>query len=167
VSAPVDAFVALGSNLAAPERQLQRAVAALASVPATRLVAVSRNYRTAPVGPPGQPDYLNAVAHLRTRLAPHALLGALLQIETLQGRTRGPQRWGPRTLDLDLLLYGSVVLDDPRLTLPHPRLHRRRFVLEPLAELAPGRVVPGLGPVRELLERLGQRGAGAGRASSL
>jgi len=155
-----EAFVALGSNLADPPRQLERAREALGRLPGTRLVAASRSLRTAPVGPPGQPHYCNAVVRLRTRLAPFALLGALLEIETAQGRVRGAQPWGPRTLDLDLLLYGNLVLDDPRLTLPHPRLHARRFVLEPLAELAPELEVPGRGRVCDLLRRLDRQGRG-------
>ena len=148
---PVDAFVALGSNLANPPAQLRRATIALGRLPDTRFVAGSRWYRTAPVGDADQPQYLNAVVHLRTALAPYTLLGALLLIESAQGRIRGPERWGPRTLDLDLVLYGDIVLDDPRLTLPHPRLHERRFVLEPLAELAPDLEIPGRGRVLRVL----------------
>ncbi len=154
--ARVDAYVALGSNLADPQAQLRQATAALSRLPDTALAATSRWYRTAPLGPPGQPDYLNAVVHLRTGLSPYALLAALLLIETAQGRVRGPQRWGPRSLDLDLLLYGDRVLHDPELTLPHPRLHERRFVLEPLAEIAPAVIVQGRGRVRDLLQALGE-----------
>ncbi|MCB1842190.1 MAG: 2-amino-4-hydroxy-6-hydroxymethyldihydropteridine diphosphokinase [Halioglobus sp.] len=129
------AYIALGSNLQSPIAQLRRAVAALAGLAQSRVTRVSGVYRSAPVGPPGQPDYLNAAVCLQTRLAPHALLDALQDIETRQGRVR-TQRWGPRTLDLDLLLYGDITLDDERLTLPHPRMHERDFVLLPLQEIS-------------------------------
>jgi 2-amino-4-hydroxy-6-hydroxymethyldihydropteridine diphosphokinase len=142
------AAVALGSNLAGPAAQVQRALVALAAVPETRLVARSRLYRTPPVGPP-QPDYVNAAAILETRLEAEALFEALLAIEVAQGRTR-VERWGPRTLDLDLLVYGDAVIDTPRLSVPHPQLAVRPFVLVPLAEIAPGLEVPGLGRVADL-----------------
>lgn len=129
------AYIALGSNLRNPISQLRRAVAALAGIEQSRVTRVSSVYRSAPVGPPGQPDYLNAVVCLHTRLAPHALLDALQSIETRQGRVR-EQRWGPRTLDLDLLLYGDTTLNDERLTVPHPRMHERDFVLLPLQEIS-------------------------------
>jgi 2-amino-4-hydroxy-6-hydroxymethyldihydropteridine diphosphokinase len=133
--ATTPAFIALGSNLDEPAKQLQRAVSALAALPETSLEAVSGVYRSAAVGPGRQPDYLNAVARLATGLAPRALLCALLQIERDQGRVR-QERWGPRTLDLDILLYGDLEFDSPDLTIPHPRMHLRDFVLYPLREIS-------------------------------
>jgi len=144
----VRACVALGSNLDDPVGQVRRAFAELDALPDTRLVARSRLYRTAPVGPP-QPDYVNAAAVLDTGLAPDALFDGLLAIEAAHGRVRA-ERWGPRTLDLDLLVYGDAVIDTPRLTVPHPQLARRPFVLVPLAEVAHDLVVPGLGRVGDL-----------------
>ena len=140
---PVAAFVALGSNLGDRSGHLAHALSALAELPSTTLVASSAVRETDPVGPPGQGPYLNAVAELRTALAPRALLAALLAIELARGRDRSREvRFGPRTLDLDLLCWGTAVpggdrLDAPGLTVPHPRMHERSFVLEPLAELAP------------------------------
>lgn len=136
------AYVGLGSNLDDPAGQLAKALDALAALPDTRLVAVSPRYRNPPLGPPDQPDYLNAVAGLLTRLSPRALLAALQGIEDAQGRRRDGQRWGPRTLDLDLLAYGTVRLESDALTLPHPGIGSRPFVLVPLAEVAPGLHLP-------------------------
>ena len=152
MSAAERVFVGLGANLGDPVATLDAAVAALAALPGTELVAVSAYYRTAPVDASG-PDFVNAVAELRTSLAPQALLLALQAIEQAHGRER-PFRNAPRTLDLDLLLYGARTIDEPGLTVPHPRLHERAFVLEPLAELAPGFGVPGHGPVRELARQV-------------
>lgn len=129
-------FVALGSNLGNPRQQLQQALAALAALPACRPGAVSAFYANAAVGPGQQPDYLNAVAELHTHLQPEPLLDQLQRIETEQGRER-QLHWGARTLDLDLLLYGDMILDTPRLQLPHPRMFERDWVLYPLAEIAP------------------------------
>jgi 2-amino-4-hydroxy-6-hydroxymethyldihydropteridine diphosphokinase len=151
--AMAEAFVGLGSNLADPPRQLQAAIKALAALPGTELKCASGFYRSAAIGPAGQPDYCNAVAQLVTALAPLALLDALQGVEAAAGRVRA-ERWGPRLLDLDLLAYDDVVLRDPRLTLPHPELARRDFVLVPLAEIAPQVVLPGLGVAAELLARL-------------
>lgn len=149
----VRAYVGIGSNLDDPSSQARRAFQALAALPASRCVARSPLYRTTPVGgPPGQPDYLNAVVALDTALDPDALLAALQEIENAQGRIRNV-RWGPRTLDLDLLLYGSLIRDDPRLTLPHPRLHERAFVLYPLFDIAPTLILPGRGRLSEWLAR--------------
>lgn len=142
-------FVGLGANLGDARATLEAALAALAALPDTRLMARSSYYRTAPVDA-GGPDYLNAVAELRSSLAPEALLDALQAIEQQHGRER-PYRNAPRTLDLDLLLVGALRLDTPRLTLPHPRLHQRAFVLAPLAELAPELAIDGLGDVPTLL----------------
>lgn len=127
-------FVGLGANLADPERQLALAVSTLVGFPEIRLTAVSPVYRSAPLGPPGQPDYLNAVAELETTLAPLELLDVLQAAETRQGRQRG-ERWGPRTIDLDILLYGDQRIELPRLQVPHPQLARRNFVLQPLCDL--------------------------------
>lgn len=148
------AFVALGSNLGDPQRQLGEAFAALGRLPATRLLQRSRLYRTPPWGMLEQPPFLNAVAMLDTALDPHALLDALLSIERDAGRTRDGVRWGPRTLDLDLLHVDGVTLHDERLTLPHPRIAERAFVLLPLAELAPGLLLPAQGKVADLLAML-------------
>jgi 2-amino-4-hydroxy-6-hydroxymethyldihydropteridine diphosphokinase len=155
--APHDAHIGIGSNQADPVRQVREALDALARLPATRLMVCSSLYTTAPVGKLDQPDFVNAVARLETGLSPSALLHALLAIERCHGRVRG-ERNAPRTLDLDLLLYAGAVLDTPGLTLPHPRLHERAFVLKPLAEVSPALVIPGRGPVSALLEQVaGQR----------
>jgi 2-amino-4-hydroxy-6-hydroxymethyldihydropteridine diphosphokinase len=134
----VRAFVGLGSNLGDRRAQLERAVVGLPGV-----VAVSRLYETEPVGgPPGQGPYLNLVVELDTELEPHEILGVARRLEADAGRERGV-RFGPRTLDVDVLLVGDHVVDDAELTLPHPRMWQRRFVVEPLAELAPELVPPG------------------------
>lgn len=148
-SLPIRAYVGLGGNLDDPAARIRRAFQALAALPQTRLAACSSLYRTAPVGYLDQPDFINAVAVLETRLAPLALLDALLGLEVDAGRERS-FRNAPRTLDLDLLVYGDLRLDDPRLVLPHPRMSGRAFVLEPLAEVAPELEIPGLGKVRAL-----------------
>lgn len=137
-SDPVQAYVGLGANLGDTQSTLLRCLQELDRLPVTRLVRVSSFYRTAPIDATG-PDYVNAVACLATSLDPYALLDHLQRIEQGAGRER-PYRNAPRTLDLDLLLHGDVVQDDPRLTLPHPRMHQRAFVLVPLAEIAPARV---------------------------
>ncbi|HEX5803706.1 MAG TPA: 2-amino-4-hydroxy-6-hydroxymethyldihydropteridine diphosphokinase [Azospira sp.] len=138
------AFVALGANLDEPAARVRAALAALAELPQTRLVAASSLYRTAPVGLAAQPDFINAVAELRTGLAPDALLDRLFALEARYGRVRAAKN-GPRTLDLDLLLYDDLERDCPRLHLPHPRLHLRAFVVVPLAEIAPDCAIPGRG----------------------
>ncbi len=144
------AYIALGSNLDDPRRQLQAAFDALARLPDTQLVARSSLYRSAPVGYANQPDFVNAAAAIRTALSPRALLDALLAIEREHGRVREFVN-APRTLDLDIALYGEHVIHEPGLSIPHPRLHQRAFVLAPLAEIAPDAVAPGRGRVRELL----------------
>jgi len=149
----VDAYVALGSNLGDREAHLSAAIEALRARPGVRVAAVSTVYETAPVGPPPQGPYLNAVVHLATQLAPRALLDCLLEIEAAEGRRRSAGRWSARTLDLDLLFYGSLTLDEPGLCVPHPHLHERAFVLEPLCELAPRLVHPRLGETVEELAR--------------
>ncbi|WP_063671278.1 2-amino-4-hydroxy-6-hydroxymethyldihydropteridine diphosphokinase [Dyella thiooxydans] len=149
-----DAYVALGSNLGDSRATLVGATEALAALPGSRLAGISRIYRTPPWGRRDQPDFLNAVVCLRTSLPPHDLLDALMAIERRFGRTRDDERWGPRTLDLDLLHVDGVVLDEPQLTLPHPRMGERAFVLLPLADLAPELELPGQGRVAELLRRV-------------
>ncbi len=149
---PVRAFIALGANLGDPYAQVLAAFEAIAVLPATRLLGRSPLYRSDPVGPPGQPDYVNAVAMVETRLSADALLEALQAVEAAHGRTR-QLRWGPRTLDLDLLVYGDEVRDDPRLTLPHPRLPERAFVLYPLADLDPDLHVAGFGFLSDLISK--------------
>jgi 2-amino-4-hydroxy-6-hydroxymethyldihydropteridine diphosphokinase len=148
----VTGYVGLGSNLDDPRGQVLKAFEAITALPSGYLLRRSSLYRTAPLGPPGQPDYVNAVAALETRLEPFALLDRLQEIERSQGRRREGPRWGPRTLDLDLLLYGDVRMDSERLSLPHPQIQHRAFVLVPLAEVAPADLeVPGRGSLRSLL----------------
>jgi 2-amino-4-hydroxy-6-hydroxymethyldihydropteridine diphosphokinase len=144
-------FVGLGANLGDRQATLQRALQALAALPGTELVRASALYRSAP-WQAGGPDFLNAVAELRSSLSPRALLAALQGLEQTHGRER-PYPNAPRTLDLDLLLFGQRVSAAPELLLPHPRLHLRGFVLVPLCELAPGLVVPGLGPLAPWLQQ--------------
>ena len=148
------AAVGLGSNLDHPRRQLARAVRALARLPRTRVLAVSPNYVSAPVGTSGpQPDYVNAVALLDTALSARALLQRLLAIERRQRRRRDPRgpAKAPRTLDLDLLLFGRRRVRVPGLAVPHPRMHERAFVLRPLADVAPAATIPGRGLARRAL----------------
>lgn len=154
----VPAYVALGSNLSEPRRQIETALQRLAAIPETRLVATSRLYRAIPMGPQDQPEFVNAAAGLLTRLDPRALLGHLQDIERAMGRTPPAVRWGPRIIDLDLLLYGSLQLNAPGLQLPHPGVHERNFVLYPLADFAPALQVPNYGSVAELARRLGADG---------
>ncbi len=151
------AFVALGSNLQDPASQVKKAFAALEQLPQTRLIRCSSLYRTPPVGYDNQPDFINAAAQLETALAPEDLLQALLTIESGFGRER-PFPNAPRVLDLDLLLYDALYLQTPTLTLPHPRMHERGFVLFPLAEIAPEEHIPGKGRVIDLLEKLPPQG---------
>lgn len=144
-------YIGLGSNLAEPLAQLRGALAALAGLPQSRLLTASSFYASDPLGPPDQPRYVNAVAALDTRLAPLQLLDALQAIELNQGRVRKAERWGPRTLDLDILLFGERQLDEPRLKVPHYHLHARPFVLYPLAEIAPELRLPDGRALGELL----------------
>jgi 2-amino-4-hydroxy-6-hydroxymethyldihydropteridine diphosphokinase len=150
------AFVGLGSNLAHPRRQLARAAKRLARLPRTRLLRVSPNFVSAPLGTPGpQPDYVNAVAAVASGLPPRALLARLRSIERRHGRRRDADaRNAARTLDLDLLLYGRLRVALRELTLPHPRMHQRAFVLRPLVSIAPRVTIPGRGPARRLLPRV-------------
>jgi 2-amino-4-hydroxy-6-hydroxymethyldihydropteridine diphosphokinase len=155
----VRAIVSQGSNHGDREATLARSKELLDAHPAVRVVAASTLRETEPWGLVDQPRFLNGVVAVDTTLAPRPLLDVLLGIEETLGRVRG-ERWGPRTVDLDLLLYGALVVDEPGLVVPHPRLHERRFVLEPLAELAPEEVVPGRGAVRELLDAVAADEAG-------
>lgn len=137
-----DAFVGLGSNLKQPAAQLARAVSELAALPDTVLVAQSPFYASRPVGPQDQPDFVNGAVWLTTSLTPHRLLDELQAIEHKHGRER-LRHWGPRTLDLDILLYDNLSLGDERLTLPHPELPNRDFALQPLLDLKPDLILPG------------------------
>jgi len=145
------AYVALGANLGDRERTLREAVDTLAGEAGIAVLAVSTLRETEPVGVGEQPPFLNGAAELETSLTARELLDLLLAVEERFGRVRSPGEHGPRTLDLDLLLYGDETFDEPGLHVPHPRLHERRFVLEPLAELAPGLLVPGRGDMESLL----------------
>lgn len=155
--APVRAYVGLGANVGDPRRQLDAALDELDAVADTRVAARSSLYRTAPVGYADQPEFLNAVAALDTGLDPGRLLSELHAIEDRHHRER-PFPNAPRTLDLDLLLYGDLSLAAPRLTVPHPRMHERAFVLRPLLEIAPDAVIPGKGPAAALLAACGDQG---------
>ena len=137
------AYVGVGANLGDREATIGRAIDLLGTAPGIEVTAVSLLRETDPWGPVEQPRYLNGVLELETRLEPRALLAVLLSVEQALGRDRTGERWGPRTIDLDLLVHDGLVVDEPGLTVPHPRLHERRFALEPLAELAPDLVVPG------------------------
>lgn len=147
---PATAYVAFGANLGDPRASYVFACGRLAMLPDTQLMARSPLYRTAPIGAEGEPDYLNAVVQLATRLSPLALLRSLLVIEADGGRTRSGQQ-APRTLDLDLLLYDQLSGHSTELTLPHPRMHQRAFVLRPLADIAPQVRIPGQAALAELL----------------
>lgn len=148
----VTAYIGLGSNLTDPVAQVRAGMAALVQLPQTRVAACSSLYKSAPVGLTDQPDFVNAVCRLQTGLPAPALMQALLDIERQHGRVRGVARGGPRTLDLDLLLYGAEVREAPELVLPHPRLHERAFVLQPLCELDAELAIPARGRVRALLD---------------
>ncbi|WP_458526697.1 2-amino-4-hydroxy-6-hydroxymethyldihydropteridine diphosphokinase [Onishia taeanensis] len=143
------AYIGLGSNLDDPLDHVTRALRELDRLPLTRLAASSSCYASRPVGPQDQPDFINAVAHVETRLSPLSLLDQLQALEQRHARVRA-RHWGPRTLDLDLLLYDDRCLHHPRLRLPHPELGKRAFVVVPLHELAPRLALPGLGPVAGL-----------------
>ena len=151
------AYVALGANLGDPAATVLAAFGALANLDESRVVHTSSLYRTAPVGNTEQPEFINAVAPLEPPLAPEALLHALLDLEQRFGRLRAEKN-GPRTLDLDLLLYNNLELDLPRLTLPHPRLHLRAFVLLPLAEIAPNLHLPKRGTIAAWLPAVANQG---------
>lgn len=145
-------FIALGSNQDDPQAQVRRAFRELEQLPRSQLLACSSLYRSAPLGPQDQPAFINAVAMLDTRLSPHELLDALQAIEQRAGRVRKAERWGPRILDLDLLLYAEQMMDTPRLQVPHYHMHARSFVLYPLAELAADLIMPDGTPLQVLLD---------------
>lgn len=136
------AYIALGSNLASPLEQVNAALKAIADIPDSRIVAVSSFYRTPPLGPQDQPDYLNAAAALDTALAPEELLNYTQRIERQQGRERKAERWGPRTLDIDIMLFGDKIINTERLTVPHYDMKNRGFMLWPLFEVAPELIFP-------------------------
>lgn len=147
-------YIGLGANLTEPVAQLQRAVQALTQLPSSQLCQVSRFYSSKPMGPQDQPDYVNAVAALDTTLSATELLAALQQIEQQQGRQRKAERWGPRTLDLDILLYGQQQIATPTLTVPHYGMAQREFVLYPLADIAPDLVLPNGTTLTQLLQQV-------------
>lgn len=148
-------YIALGSNLASPLTQVNAAIAALGTLPDSRIVAVSGFYRTPPLGPQDQPDYLNAAVALETSLAPESLLDHTQRIELDQGRVRKAERWGPRTLDLDIMLFGDETLATPRLTVPHYDMKNRGFMLWPLFEIAPELRFPDGETLASVLAHLG------------
>lgn len=153
----ITAYIGLGSNLEDPIQQVRTALEELDSIEFTRLIKHSSIYRSDPVGPPGQPDYINAVAELQTELEPIPLLRALQAIEQAHRRVR-LERWGPRTLDLDLLVYADQQVNDPDLIVPHIMIAERSFVLYPLSEIAPDLHIPGLASMSELLEQSSEKG---------
>lgn len=152
------AYVGVGSNLDGPVARVREALDALRELPQSTAFLASGLYRSAPVGPADQPDFINAVTAFMTRLDGHALLARLQALEKARGRSRTDEHWGPRTLDLDLLVLGSVTLSAPDLRIPHPRIHERNFVLLPLAEIAPHMRVPGRGSVLRLLAAVADSG---------
>jgi 2-amino-4-hydroxy-6-hydroxymethyldihydropteridine diphosphokinase len=162
------AYVALGSNLSGPRRRVEAALEALAGIPESRRVLRSSLWRSAPMGPQDQPAFVNAVAGLVTTASPRGFLESLQALERRLGKSEPAVRWGPRVIDLDLLVFGDRRIDEPGLTLPHPGLHQRNFVLYPLSEIAAELWVPGQARVRRLcervsaagIERLGARGSG-------
>lgn len=149
------AYIGIGSNLAEPARQVRAAVTALGALELTTVLRCSSLYASAPLGPAAQPNYVNAVAAIETRLDPDTLLARLQDLERAAGRIRTADglRWGPRVLDLDLLLYGQLRQASATLTLPHPEIGRREFVLRPLLEIAPDLTIPGQPPLPELLRQ--------------
>jgi 2-amino-4-hydroxy-6-hydroxymethyldihydropteridine diphosphokinase len=153
----IECFVALGANLGDPLEQLESALAAIQQIPQCSLVVASPWYRSKAIGPGTQPDYINGVAQLETRLSPHSLLAHLQAIENLHGRLR-EQRWAARTLDLDILLYGDITLDSDELQLPHPRMQQRNFVLYPLFDLVPQLTLPCGTPLESLLASCSNEG---------
>ena len=150
-------FVGLGGNVGDALGSIQQAIAELSEIPRSTLLVRSSLYRTAPIGLEDQADFVNAVANFRTELSPRELLGELHRIERRHGRVRREKN-GPRTLDLDLLMYDDLISDDPTMIIPHPRMHERAFVLLPLSEIAPDSVIPGRGPIGELLSKLSNQG---------
>ena len=154
----VPAYIAIGSNLDRPIQQVAAAFEQLAQIEGCRLISRSRLYRTAPLGPQDQPEFVNAAAGMLCQIGARELLTALKAIETSMGRAGPTVRWGPRRIDLDLLVYGSEQIAEPGLTIPHPGVPVRNFVLYPLLDIAPDLLVPGHGRVRELAARAGAAG---------
>lgn len=145
-------YVGIGSNLNSPQKQVMQAITELKSLPDSCVTAVSALYRSAPMGPADQADFVNAVVAMLTRMAPLEILAALQKIEDDHGRDRDAERWGPRTLDLDLLVFGDKTIAESDLTVPHPGICERNFVLLPLCELAPNLMIPGMGMVATLTD---------------
>ncbi|WMN78502.1 2-amino-4-hydroxy-6-hydroxymethyldihydropteridine diphosphokinase [Vibrio parahaemolyticus] len=154
----ITAYIAIGSNLADPVSQAQQAIEALKTLPNSEFVQASSLYSSAPMGPQNQPDYINAVVAIKTNLTPLELLDCTQAIEQEQGRVRKDERWGPRTLDLDIVLYGNEVINSERLIVPHYGMREREFVLYPLAEIAPSLQLPDGTEVSELLEQVDRNG---------
>ncbi|ENM8063064.1 2-amino-4-hydroxy-6-hydroxymethyldihydropteridine diphosphokinase [Vibrio vulnificus] len=156
----ITAYIAIGSNLADPVSQAKSAIEALKTLPKSRLLVASQLYSSSPMGPQDQPDYINAVAAIETELTPLELLDCTQAIELEQGRVRKEERWGPRTLDLDIILYGDEVIDSERLTVPHYGMKEREFVLYPLAEIAPNLTLPDGTELSQLLTIVDRNGLG-------
>lgn len=152
------AYIALGSNLASPLEQVTHALDAIAAIPQSRVVATSSYYRTPPLGPQDQPDYLNAAVALKTELSPEALLTHTQRIELEHGRVRKAERWGPRTLDLDIMLFGNLTVATPTLVVPHYDMKNRAFMLVPLLEIAPDCTFPDGKRAADILDTLSQDG---------
>lgn len=150
---PIKVYISLGSNLGNPQLQIKQAINLLSTVPNSKVNNISSLYQSKPLGPQYQPDYINAVAELHTELTAHTLLNHLQDIETRQKRIR-KERWGPRTLDIDILLYGDQIINDDRLQIPHAEMHKRSFVLLPLNELVTDIEIPKLGSVHNLLQQI-------------
>ncbi len=149
----IKVYIGLGSNLNDPQSQLKKAITSLDMVPSTSVVRTSSFYRSKPVGPQDQPDYINAVVELATELSAHVLLSYLQSIENEHGRER-EIKWGARTLDLDILLFGDEIIQDDHLGIPHVEMHKRGFVLLPLDEISPDCMIPGIGAVSSLLQQI-------------
>jgi 2-amino-4-hydroxy-6-hydroxymethyldihydropteridine diphosphokinase len=151
------AYIGLGSNLDSPRQHISTAIKALGEIQSTRTLNVSSLYKSKPVGPQDQGDYINAVAQIETELEPLMLLDSLQAIENTHGRVRN-ERWGPRTLDLDILMFGNEIIQNDRLTIPHPEMLNRSFVLIPLAEIDADCVIPGKGMLKDLISNIDQEG---------
>jgi 2-amino-4-hydroxy-6-hydroxymethyldihydropteridine diphosphokinase len=152
------AYIAIGSNLGQPVEQAKRAINALRHMPRSKFIAASSLYCSKPMGPRDQPDYINAVVAIKTDLPPLELLEQTQSIELKQGRTRKAERWGPRTLDLDIILFGNQLIESPRLTIPHYGMKTREFVLYPLAEIAPDLMLPDGSKLAQLLKDVDRKG---------
>jgi 2-amino-4-hydroxy-6-hydroxymethyldihydropteridine diphosphokinase len=154
----ITAYIAIGSNQGNPVEQVKQAIKSLKQLPDSELLSVSSLYSSTPMGPQNQPDYINAVASIKTDLTPLELLGQIQAIELRQGRVRKEERWGPRTLDLDIILFGNQVIQSERLTIPHYGMKEREFVLYPLAEIAPDLVLPDGSHLSQLLLTIDRNG---------